>query len=168
MLDDSFNLSALRALPIFAPLSEAELDYLRPVLSVTSHGPGDVVIEEGTPGSELYVLVDGECRVERNRGRPDQRLVATLKPVEIFGEMALLTGNPRFASVVATTDCRLLTLTQAGFHEVLLTHPPICIALLQDAYRRIADLEGRGAREAHAGAADGRWPDAEYAGGRRP
>lgn len=141
MLDRSFNLAALRALPIFAPLGDDELEHLRLVLSVSSRSVGDLVIEEGSPGSELFVLLDGEAKVIKGHRRADERVLATLRPIETIGEMALLTDRPRSATVVATATCRLLTLTRQGLFDVLLTHPSICVTLLQDAYRRIAALQ---------------------------
>ena len=137
MLHEQFRLSTLRALPIFEPLSDDELEHLRPALTVRTCSVGDVVVEEGTPGDELYVLLVGEAKVVRSHRQPHEKIIAVLNPIEVFGEMALLTGELRSASVIATDTCRLLSLTREALEAVLMQHPSVCLTLLRDAYRRM-------------------------------
>ena len=102
MLSKEFNLSTLRALELFAPLTDTELEFLRPQLAVRSVSIGDVLMEAGTPGDELYILLVGEVKVIQGFRTPLETVVATLQPIAVFGEMALLTGELRSATVVAT------------------------------------------------------------------
>jgi len=140
MLTPEFNLSTLRALKIFEDLSDEELELLRPALSVRVCSIGDVIMEEGSPGQELFILLVGQAKAVIDFQAPTETIVNTLEPVEIFGEMALLTGELRSASVVATDTCRFLTLHREGLEAVLLDNPRICLTLLRDAYRRIKRL----------------------------
>ncbi len=143
MLSKEFNLATLRALDLFAPLSDEELEFLRPELAVRTASIGDLIMEAGTPGDELYILLVGEVKVIHGFRTNAEKVVATVHPVGIIGEMALLTGAPRSASVVATDTCRFLTLRRDGLESVLQTYPSVCLALLRHAYRIINDLNAR-------------------------
>lgn len=140
MLSGDFNLATLRAVQVFAPLSDEELELLRPALSIRECAIGDVLMAEGEPGDELYVLLSGEVKVVAGHRTDEEAVVATMSPVEVFGEISLLSGEPRSATVLATDTCRFLTLTQRGLEDVLLEHPSICLTLLHDAYRRLVNL----------------------------
>ena len=137
MLTSDFNLSTLRALDIFEPLADAELEYLRPALTVRTCSIGDVIMQEGTPGEELFILLVGQVKAVVDFQLSTETVVNILEPMEMFGEMALLTGAPRSATVVATDTCRFLTLHREGLESILIENPRICLALLKDAYRRI-------------------------------
>ena len=150
MLTPEFNLNTLRALEIFAHLTDEELELLRPALSVRVCSIGDVIMEEGSPGQELFVLLVGQAKAVIGFQEPTETVVNTLEPVDIFGEMALLTGEPRSATVVATDTCRFLTLDREGLETVLLDNPRICLTLLRDAYSRIKRLSERQRNVQHA------------------
>jgi len=143
MLTSEFNLATLRALEIFAPLSDEELEWLRPALGVLTLNLGDVVMEQGTEGDELYVLLVGEAKVVTDWRTPEETVIARIEPIDILGEMALLTGQPRSATVVATETSRFLTLTREGLNQVLLEHPTVCMSLLRAAYMRIYQMDER-------------------------
>lgn len=75
---------------------------------------GRTLTEEGRPGREFFLILDGKASVRRNGRR-----VATLGPGQYFGELSLLDRGPRSATVVADTDMRLLVLGQREFNGVL-------------------------------------------------
>ncbi len=141
MVTESFNLSTLRAIDIFEPLTDLELEVLRPALRVMEATDGDVVVLEGADGNRLYILLHGECKVVNRHTTPDAHVIGNLTPTDVFGEMALLTGEPRSATVIATQDCKFLTLDRDGLDEVLLEHPAVCVAMLRHAYKRIYALQ---------------------------
>ena len=142
MLSESFDLSTLRALPLFEPLSDAELEFLRPALTVDVHNVGDVLIQEGDVGTAMFILLVGEVKVVRGHRGDQETVVATLHPIQSFGDMSLFSGKPRSASVVCSETCRLLTLSRTGLEEVLLQHPTVCLHLLKDAHERLRDALG--------------------------
>ena len=137
MLGEQFDIQTLRALPLFSPLTDDELELLRPALSVTTRNVGDVLIEEGDVGETMYVLLVGEVKVVTNHRESDENVIATLNPVESFGDMSLISGETRSASVVCTSSCRFLSLDREGLERVLLQHPAVCLHLLQDAHQKL-------------------------------
>ncbi|GMV38726.1 MAG: hypothetical protein AMXMBFR64_04420 [Myxococcales bacterium] len=143
MLSATFDLKTLRAIPMFAPLSDDELEYIRPHLSVRTVSTGDLAFSEGAAGDELFILLSGEVKVIKGHRLPEERVLAVLGPVEAFGEMSLLTGERRTATVVATEPSRFLTLTQEALEGVLLKHPDVSLALLRDAYTRLRKVQDR-------------------------
>ena len=72
--------------------------------------PGDVVIRQGDRGAELFLVSDGGVKIERSGQE-----VARLGPGEFFGELALLSGNPRNATVIATDPLETYVLGEADF-----------------------------------------------------
>ena len=140
MLSDDFNISTLRALEVFKPLSDDELELIRPALSVDEISIGDTLMVEGEPGHDVYVLLAGEVKVVTGHRTPDETVVNTMGPVQVLGEMSLMSGEPRSATVLATDPCHVLVLGKDALDEVLLNHPTICMALLRDAHQRLVNV----------------------------
>ena len=103
-------LDHLRNVPLFSALSRKELGLIARRAEDVKVGPGKVLVSEGAPGSEFFVIVDGTAKVTRQG-----RKVATLGPGAAFGELALLDRAPRNASVVAETPMELVVLGQREF-----------------------------------------------------
>ena len=95
---------------------------------------GETVVEEGKPGDALFAIASGVVRVERSVPEAPPRFIAEMKEGEFFGEMFLLTGCPRFASVVAVTECELLKLGKHDVNEVVAEHPRVG-AVVQALYK---------------------------------
>ena len=96
---------------------------------------GQVLAQEGELGGEFFIIVDGRATASRNGV-----VLATLAPTSFFGELALLDGGPRTATVVADTDLHLLVLSRPEFKQLCRTYPTV-------SYRM---LKGLGARLRHA------------------
>ncbi|MBE9128332.1 cyclic nucleotide-binding domain-containing protein [Coleofasciculus sp. LEGE 07081] len=107
---------------------QALVSFLKPVYAQ----PGDILCEEGTPGDYFYMIVDGEAEVRKGR-----KVLNTMKPGEVFGEMALLTGEPRSATVVARTPMELYQLHREHFHSVLSWSPHMAWALSRSLAQRL-------------------------------
>lgn len=143
MLSSTFDMMTLRAIPMFSPLNDDELEVLRPHLSVRRVATGDIALSEGTPGDELYILLSGEVKVVKGHRLPEERVLAVLGPVEAFGEISVLTGERRTATVIAAEPSRFLTLTQEALEGVLLRHPEVALSMLRDAYSRLRKVQDR-------------------------
>lgn len=120
---------------------QAIIPYLTPIYVQ----PGEVLCEEGSPGEYFYMIVNGEAEVHKGR-----KVVRIMEPGEVFGEMALLTGEPRSATVVARTPMELYQLHQEHFNHVLTWSPHLAWALSRSLARRLKDAtESRVAAEHH-------------------
>ncbi len=87
-------------------------------LATRNIAAGALIIEEGDPAEEAYIVVSGEC--EAFKMVDGQRMsLRVMGPGEVFGETALLTGKPRTASVVARVDCRLKVVTRKSIEQEL-------------------------------------------------
>jgi CRP-like cAMP-binding protein len=120
------RLEMLARVPLFAGSSQRQL---RGILDWTKdyrYKPGSTIVREGARGQELFVLVDGKASLSR-KGKTITRLV----PGDFFGEMSVIDGQPRSATVVADEDVECLVLKQADFRAMVEGDPAIAWHLLE-------------------------------------
>jgi MFS family permease len=121
----------LARIPIFAGLPASRLDTAMSRVDVQRVHAGDVVIRQGEPPDRFYVIADGSFGVtQAGSGQGGQQHLRTLGPDAIFGEIGLLTGKPRSATVTAETDGTLLVLDGAEFLELVGSGPGVGNRLL--------------------------------------
>lgn len=114
----------LSAVDLFAPLSVKETALLAEAAKSHVFAPGETVIRAGEAGSSMFVLHNGRVSVQINEnGRP--RTVATLNEGDFFGEMALFTGEPRAANVVALEETEVLEIGHEAMKKVFDTNPDL-------------------------------------------
>ncbi|MBN1210743.1 MAG: cyclic nucleotide-binding domain-containing protein [Myxococcaceae bacterium] len=87
--------------------------------------PGEVIVQEGAPGSSMFIIAEGEVRVMRQGEAGQPIALATLGEGEFFGEMALLCEGPRLSSVVATTQAVLLEFSRERMEEISTRYPEL-------------------------------------------
>ncbi len=117
---------ALGGIDLFRPLTEEELSLAASRFRQLHYAAGERLIDEGSPGDSFFVIDRGEVEVSKQLGAK-RRSLARLMEGQFFGEMALLTGEPRSATVVALTDVDVFTIDKAGFHDVLVKNPAIAV-----------------------------------------
>jgi len=117
---------ALREIDLFRPLSDDELRTAAGRCRALHYAAGERIIEEGAPGDSFFVVDRGEVEVSKELGGV-RRTLARLMEGQFFGEMALLTGESRAATVVAATDVDLFTLDKTGFHDIIVANPAIAV-----------------------------------------
>ena len=122
----------LGRVPLFSDCSKRDLQTIARVVKDIDHPAGTVIAREGEPGVGLFILIDGQAEVSIGG-----RKLATLGPGEFFGEIALLDGGPRTATVTAVTDVALLGLTEWVFRGLLQEHPSIALKTLQQMAGRL-------------------------------
>lgn len=110
------------------PAAAAARQQLRARIEVRVANAGEVVVQQGQPADRFYVIASGTCDVVRD-GAGGRETLAQLGPGRYFGETGLLSGVPRTASVVATTDARLLVLGRAHFRAAMAGAAPDAEAL---------------------------------------
>ncbi|MEW6433969.1 MAG: mechanosensitive ion channel family protein [Myxococcota bacterium] len=128
----------LASLELFRPFPPEELAAIARAAKERRFGAGEEVVTEGREGSTFYVVVSGRLAVRVAASPTD---VATLGPGDTFGEMSLLTGAPRAATVVATEDCVVLELGRDAFAEHFAQHPHRAQELAEVLARRRAELD---------------------------
>jgi small-conductance mechanosensitive channel/CRP-like cAMP-binding protein len=111
--------AALTRVPMFAGLSDAERMLLASAAGERVYGQGERIVRQGEAGESMFVLLDGSARVFVE---PDTE-VAIIDAGGCFGEMSLLTGDPRTASVVARGDCTVIEISPDAFSEIGRVNP---------------------------------------------
>ena len=125
--------------PLFRDFSVDEMVAVIQGLSLLSFARGDVILREGEPGDRLYMLTSGMVRAFRRDGASGRQLrVADLKEGAFFGEVSILTGGPRTATVAALTPCELLELDRPTLDSIRETHPHVWEVLEDFARQRTA------------------------------
>ncbi len=122
----------LQAVPLFSGLSKNELSAIAGQAKEVRASTGDVLARQGEHGVGFFLIVDGDARVIVN-GRTRSRL----KGGDTFGEIALLDGGPRTATVVAEAEMTLLGVTAWEFKALLSQYPTITLKLLEQVAARL-------------------------------
>ncbi|MGD0528681.1 MAG: cyclic nucleotide-binding domain-containing protein, partial [Polyangiaceae bacterium] len=117
--------AALDALALMEPLPEDSRAVLAERSAVRRYGPGEVVVRKGEESLEMFLVEAGTLAVEVPRESGGASEVAQLGPGEYFGEMGLMTGEVRSATVRSKTQCDLVVIDHDAFHDVLAAHPEV-------------------------------------------
>ena len=110
----------LRQVPLFAGLSKKHLDEIGRIFDEINVKTGEVLAKQGAKGQELVFILEGEAKVER-----DGMVINRLSASNFFGEIALLDGKERIATVTAETDMRLLVMHRRFFDKLLEASPEL-------------------------------------------
>jgi CRP-like cAMP-binding protein len=141
------TIALLRRVPVFSTLSGEELAQVAQVAMSRRFEAGAVVFKEGDEGSTCYIVRTGRARAIREH--PDGRSItlAHFDPGDIFGEMAMLDGERRSATVEATESTEALAILSADMHRLLREHPDISVKLIAALGQRLRDTNERLARQ---------------------
>jgi CRP/FNR family cyclic AMP-dependent transcriptional regulator len=131
----------LKEVPMFQECSQRQLRSVARIARVFDVAAGTVLTRAGEPGDEFFLIIDGTARVEVSA---DKQM--PLHPDEFFGEMSLLDGGPRSATVVAATPVRLLVISRRHFSVLLKEVPGLTQTLLVTLSRRVRQAEERAER----------------------
>lgn len=146
------RLAALRGVDVFEPLNDAERRILAGRLKQTPFASGETITRQGAAADWLYIIYSGEAEVRLYSGGADSyKAVKQLKAGDVLGEMGLLTGEPRTATVVAAGEARCYRLDHDGFRGILASRPEIAQSIAFMLAKRKVELAA--AREKLAGEA---------------
>jgi CRP/FNR family transcriptional regulator, cyclic AMP receptor protein len=137
----------LRRVPLFSELSTGELERVAQVGVPRSFPRETRIFHEGDPGDACYIVREGSARVTREH--PDGRAItlATLGPGAIFGELAMLDGERRSASVETTEDTELVALPASDMRKLIREHPEMAEKLVVALTRRLREANERISRQ---------------------
>ena len=121
----------LMRLPLFEKFAYDEMEIVGNIVSTYQFHAEEVLFQEGSHGGSMYFVVDGTLEVIRNNEEGKPVLIATLMPGQSVGEMAIIEGIVRSATVKAKTDGSLITLKREDFDTLLEEHPKIGVKFLK-------------------------------------
>ena len=111
--------------PLFPDFSRDELVAVIGGLELLTYGPGDIVVAEGEPGGGLYLLTTGTVKAWTKDARGHYVLARTLHEGDFFGEVSVLTGQARTATVTTATRCELLEMERPALDQITAAHPRV-------------------------------------------
>ena len=130
----------LKNVKLFAELSPDSLAKLGSCLKTVEFPPAEVIVREGAPGVSMYIIKAGLVEVrKKDPATGIDFLVAQLSEGSAVGEMSLLTGKPRSATVTTVQPTVVFTLTRADFRNLLTQHPEISLGLARILAERLED-----------------------------
>lgn len=121
----------LKNIPFFSELSDIDLDAIISKIEMQYFAADYTIFEEGTPGDIMYIIKRGQIQVLR-----DSTIVATLTDGQFFGEMALVSDEPRNATVKTVTDVEVLTLKKDDFRSLLADNASIASIVSYEVVKR--------------------------------
>jgi CRP-like cAMP-binding protein len=130
--------AALEQVPLLSELTQRDRQRLASNMKERTFPVGREVVVEGRQGVGFFIIVDGKAAVSIG-----DRMVHMLGPGDYFGEMALLHGGQRSATVTADTELRCMTITSWSFKAFVQDHPKVAWALLQTLAQRLAETTAR-------------------------
>ena len=123
-------LESLSTIAFFSGLDAPALERLAAGMRSRSFRRGEVIFHLGDPGDALFVIVSGEVKISLPSETGDEAILATLRPGDVFGELALLDGAPRSASATAMSPTETVVLPRDRFRELIATEAAVRDALL--------------------------------------
>ena len=136
MFGKSSKVALLHKVPLFRDLSRRQLERIAGLADELDIPAGKRLATAGETGQELFVIVDGHATVKVGRGRTSR-----LGPGEFFGEMSLIDGGPRSATVEAAVDMKLLVVGRREFWSLLNAAPSLGLKIMSTLSRRVREAE---------------------------
>src|SRR5438477_8658427 len=133
----------LRSMDLFGGLADAELAKIARLLKEVKVVENDIIFQQGDVGDSLYIVLQGRVRIATTDQLGRERVLAFYGPGEFFGDMAVLTGEPRSATASASTDVRLLELRKEDFDVLVATSVGVMRGMMRVMVERQAALNTR-------------------------
>jgi CRP-like cAMP-binding protein len=133
------KLELLSRVPLFGGCASRDLEEIGKLADEVDVPAGHTLMGEGATAQEFFVVIEGTLRVERGG-----TLLSTLGPGDFVGEIGLVDGGPRSATVTAESPSRLFVIGHREFHSLLETHPGVQMKVLQALAQRVRQLQPEG------------------------
>jgi len=136
------RIKTLKRVELFAQMTDDELRKMAERLRYAPFAKGNVIAKQGTPAQHwLFIIINGEAEVHLEGAGGERRILNVLSKGDFFGEMSLMTGSPRVATVIAKTDVECYRLDKEAFEEILLARPAIADEVAQVLVARRLQLD---------------------------
>lgn len=137
---DEARVKLLRQCPLLVGFHEGQLESLFNMIQVEEYKHGDVIIEEGSPGESVYILINGSVDVEKMTEEGTPALLTSLaSPGDYFGEMAIVDVRPRSATVRARGKTELVSISKETFFTLFDEYPELMILVPSNIAKILAD-----------------------------
>ena len=133
------SLEQLKNIPLFARIDDSGLEIIAENLDSVNFSKGSIIIKEGDPGDCLYLIKQGKVKVFATSADRQEIILSHLEAGDHFGEMALLSGQPRSANISAESDTELYKLDKAVFDQLLMNNPSMTLTLTHLLSQRLKD-----------------------------
>lgn len=134
---------ALAKVWIFQGLSQEELAHLSGLAQTKIYKARETIVEKGDSATEFFVLLRGRAKVGAAGADGSNAAINLMGPGEVFGEIAILDGQPRSATVTTLEECEMAVVSKAAFHDLLTAFPSIAAKLLNVLAGRVRELTTR-------------------------
>lgn len=133
--------SSIRGIDFLKPLKEDQLKTVAAHAKIELFGAGETIVRQGEHGDTCYFIQSGSVDIVLRDEGGDERFIASLKSGDFFGEMSLLAGEPRKATVIAKEDCSCIVISSKAFHTIFDETPELAESLSELLAKRYSELE---------------------------
>jgi CRP-like cAMP-binding protein len=137
------RLLLLRTIPLFAHMSLEQLEAIDALLREAHYVQGETIFREGDPGDELLVILEGEVDFSKRSASGSDLHLATFRAGSWFGDMAVLSDEPRSATARARTPARILSLRGDRLKELVLEMPELSFEIFRELAARLRAADRR-------------------------
>ena len=127
----------LRHVPLLAALPPVDLQRIAGITTEHVFSEGEMLCGQGELGIEMYVIISGEVRVVIADKEQKEREIARRGAGEVVGEMSIISGETRMASVIAINEVHALSLDRLSFESLLRERPEVSLAVMRELYNRL-------------------------------
>ncbi len=130
----------LENVDLFANVSEDELKTLEKISLVRKYPKNMILFMEGDESTHLYIIKQGKVSVSVADDEGRQVILNYMKEGEYFGELSIIDGHPRSATITTVTSCEFIVISRSSFQELLKTSPDFALLIMTALSRRVRDL----------------------------
>ncbi|MBI9073088.1 MAG: Crp/Fnr family transcriptional regulator [Melioribacteraceae bacterium] len=135
------NTNFLASVPVFSDLDESALEKIIEVGHQKKYSKDSIILMEEEDGTAFFIIISGKVKIARTSGDGREVILSILGESDFFGEMAILDGMNRSATVIAVEDSELFLIQHDEFYNLLKRHPEISIALLEELTKRLRNAD---------------------------
>jgi CRP-like cAMP-binding protein len=120
----------LQRIPVFSHLKKRDFDYIKTLIHIRTYDPGEIIFEQGDPGSGMYIIRSGHVTLFTRDPRNRREDLSVLGPGDFFGETTIATPAPRVISAACNENCELIGLFRSDLFAVAERRPEIANRIL--------------------------------------